>query len=235
MKYFLNLVLVLSFFIVKSQSFVEVIVSDSVLAKPDFYVYRFDVSRATFYSDEVSDTVAFTSPRRYIDYAAVSQASAEKSMDSIKKVLAARGFKFGDDFVDTLTVGSEREPSSSIISSSPDSLRIAYQILKSNKNVKAYIQFGGVTREEAHLKKLFDKIMKTAATRASAIANTSGKKLGELISVVEQPDRGFTSYPPLSGLDGYSVPGWHTTIDLYEMDRGLTPIYKTFTVRYSLK
>lgn len=238
MKYILTALFFFSLISSRSQSFIEVKITDSILVKPDSYIYSFDLSSIATFSEEMNDTLRFSSPTRYMEIEVAGKAHRQRSIDSISSLLRSMGFKIVEkELFEELAIGMESEPMSGIITGSPDSLKMVHEVLKANKNIKAWMHSAGVKGEEAYYKQLFEKIMSAAKRKATAIASASGRKLGTVISVTEDNQGiGQTGYPPLSAAVKYMIPGWHTTIgaDEIELNHGLFPISKSFTVRYAM-
>lgn len=220
MKYFLNLVLVLSFFIVKSQSYIEVIVTDSVMVKADYFVYGFYADKNVSLVDDVDPLTSVEKSRR----------KTRSTVDSLKTVLIAKGFRFLPSSIrDSVFIAEYSTKVHKLVTYSVDSLAQAYVIIAAAKNVNAYLFEATSKNQSTALKKLYIKILAFAHQQAEMIAAASGSKPGNVLSITEKP----AEYPSLSTI-GATVAGWHTSVGP-ELVGDWFPLTKTFTVRYSLK
>jgi len=242
---FLSILALLTGATYSQEKYIEVTVSDTVLAEANTYVYKIVMSNFTIerYMDRIVDT------GNGRDHAAITDRllnAARVHFDSLLSVIRQKGYTVlpmspQDTFY--IDEQGQRPYFRSILTHSLDSLSQLYQLLRNEKNITAYaVQYAD---ESSHQKDLYKKLIATATSKAKIIASYSGRQLGKILFVEEKPVEkggGWTSYPPLSALGDSEISGWHTTIypAVQMLNRtsainNLIPLANTLVVRFAIE
>ena len=227
------------------QKFIEVTVSDTVLAKADLFVYQIMLTPE-------EDFAEFERPsknqRSMEDIRQERQMKGQRSLDSLKSALMAEGYMLVKPSLEESFNIYQREmriPSISIMTRSVDSLTTLCHQLQHQKGLVGILQVAIASHDSSYQDKLFKKILDKARKKAQSIADFSNLHIQGVLAVTENKTEGrevggWTSYPPLSDLAESIVPGWHTTVnstlkniviaDLSSI--GWYPLAGSFTVRF---
>ena len=222
-----------------AQSFIEVTVQDTVMAKADYFLYTFLLNGYS-YTNVTTDTVSKEDINGQIR---TGTQQLEKEFTSIIQELKQSKFTlYSPTLIDSLTIsefGGGGMRSGTILIYNPDSLMLANKILRKYKNLLAYVE-SKKTITQSDEKRLYKKTLATARRQADNIAALSGRKIKQMESVIEKERvRGQTPYQPLSSLEGSDIPGWHSSIGTPAFASSSTEIYypigSVFTIRFSLQ
>jgi hypothetical protein len=233
---------------IAQQKFIEVTVSDTVMAKANLFVYQIVITP----EDDVSE---FASARKtHISTEEITQQrmlKATQRLDSIKSVFISQGFLSYRTLGDSFTISRHDIPlfTARFITHTIDSLAIMYRQIKGLKNVMGILELAASTQDSTYQNRLFSKVLAKGRAKAEKIAAFSDQHIRGISSVTENKadetgPGGWTSYPPLSALSDYStsvIPGWHTTI--YPRDNIVAdpasitsyPMTASFTIRFSVE
>ncbi|HTR31800.1 MAG TPA: hypothetical protein VMH27_21150 [Puia sp.] len=199
------------------QKYVEVTVSDTVLVKPDLFVYGLEMTA----SDDATDyTMTRKSHQPVLDLYRQRILQEKSRFDSLKSALKAAGFAvYRSSLGDSVNVLQSDVPvfMARVITRSVDSLGMLSQKLRNVKGLRGYLQAVVATRDSAFQDALFRKMLRQARTKAESIAAFTDLHIRGVLAVTEDKNGegetgGWTSYPPLSALAESVIPGWHTTI-----------------------
>lgn len=226
--------------------FIEVTVSDTVLAEATTYIYKVVMSNYAIerLMDRIVDTGSGT------DHAAMADRllnSARNHFDSLLSVIRQKGYTVlpmspQDTFY--IDEQGQRPYFRSILTHSLDSLSQLYQLFRDEKNITAVaVQYAD---ELLYQKALYKKLIAVATSKAKIIASYCGRQLGKILSVQEKPierSTGWTSYPPLSALGESNIPGWHTGTIFPTVQKlnktpainNLIPLMNTLVVRFAIE
>jgi len=219
------------------EKFIEVTVSDTVLAETSSFVYK--VAMTSYAFDRMPDTGSGKDYEMMVDHLLNI---ARVHFDSLLAVIRQKGYavlplSLQDSF--SINEHGMKLYSRSIFTHSLDSISRLYQLLRDEKNITAFaVQYAD---ESLYQKVLYKKLIAAATLKAKIIASYSGRQLGKILSVEEKPiekSTGWTSYPPLSGLDNSVIPGWHTTIyppELTSTVNNFIPVANTLTIRFAIE
>jgi hypothetical protein len=139
----------------------------------------------------------------------------QRLLDSTKNLLAKKGFYILPvNIYYAYSTAYESVPISiDVLTSSTDSLQLVYNII--NNNVKLYGKISSISssNEGEYDSKLLKKLVNKATGKATEIAALSGMKIGNIISLREDPSAkesgGWVAYPPRSAVSTSMEPGWH--------------------------
>ncbi|MES2847842.1 MAG: hypothetical protein V4685_02215 [Bacteroidota bacterium] len=220
MKRLLSIVLLLSGLQgFAQQKFIEVTVSDTVLIKPDCFMYRISLSR----SDNALDTMAYTNPDTYKLLLLAKAVAQRTKLDSLKKQLKQKNFRcvpasikeayqFNTDYM----YGGFNYYFVDVITNTTDSIKLLYNIVSENRDLSGAFIESFTLNKAPYEKRLYQKLLASAQTKAETLALLSKRKVGAVISITEGKEKesqGWTIYPPLSAIADSAAPGWHTTIN----------------------
>jgi hypothetical protein len=215
MKFFSSLILLLfvSVNIFSQQKFIEVTVDDTVLVKPDLFVYNIIIENSGNYEREV-----MRDAKTYEKQRAIIQHTLSKLYDSLKTVFTNAGFYVLPRSLRSSVISSEDDANYTInlVTTTTDSVKMIYDMIRNTEFTEGFLWLSKAKDETTYLNLLYKKIIEKAKEKATTIAALSGQKLGSVYSVSETNDMaqtsGWTAYPPLSQLSASVIPGWHTTI-----------------------
>jgi len=239
---FLLLALSITIHISAQEKFIEVTVSDTVLAEAQTFVYKLSVTK-----DEISSyyPARNSNPVQLMEQ---QNKRAKRSLDSLIQTLKQKRFNIlplsaRDTF--EMTPLSDRTFSRRILVHTLDSLAQLYQLIKNDARIIATLDVTIAGDESSFQKTLWQKLISKATEKAKNIAAFTNHRITGVLSVTDTPEDkttgGWTSYPPLSRY--FSVPGWHTTIGPAETDvlvsnapiSTLYPIKATCVVRFAIE
>lgn len=225
------------------QKFIEVTVSDTVLAKADLFVYKILLTP----DDDFSEFGGYSKNHHSMeDVIQQRQLKTGRMFDSLQSALKAEGFAlFKSSLEDSVNIYQRDMPFFliRIITRSVDSLGILYRQLRHQKGLTGFLELAIAAHDSSYQKKLFKKILEKAWRKAESIATYSDQNVRGVLTVTEKKKEegvtdGWTSYPPLSALTDV-IPGWHTTLktpsSIVLADpsaMGWYPLAGTFTVRF---
>lgn len=200
------------------EKFIEVTVTDTAMVKPDQFIYQLMVIPDESFE---TDTLRYADPGAYRQNLASLKNKRAQQMDSLKQELKKMGFNiFPPSLAEQVnyTAAADLYPSGlTVLTGNTDSLKLLVSIVKKNKSLGGMVTSVFARDEISWFKKLDKKLMQQAERKAGELAQLSGKKLGKVISVIQNKETkekstGWTIYPPLSSLYSDAVPGWHTEI-----------------------
>jgi hypothetical protein len=227
------------------EKFIEVTVSDTVLAEAKTFVYRLEMPTRDIYNDEVHAK----DPSAYRQVIAQREKKRQQSFDSLLLSIKQKGFTVLPlTAQDTFMVISLEMPTFSrrILVHTVDSLSQIYQLIRNDSRITASVSTSVAPDESDYQKALSKKLISEATEKAENIAALTHHHLGGVISVTskpEEPGGGWTSYPPLSALGDAMTPGWQTTLKSSQLEvlaatlsvNTLYPIKATFIVRFAVE
>jgi hypothetical protein len=226
------------------QKYIEVTVSDTVLVKPDLFIYKIILTP----DDDPQEFVAARRGHQPMEDVYEQRLSKGKNrFDSLKSALRAGGYAvYRSSLGDSVNI---IQPEMSlffarVITHSIDSLEILSRRLRDMKGLRGYLEESVATQDSSFQEELFRKILRRARAKAESIAAFNDQHVRGVLTVTEGKKEdvsggGWTSYPPLSALTEDLTPGWHTTIsgpskivvgNLSAI--GWYPLSGTFTVRF---
>jgi len=234
---FLSILVILTSTAYTQEKFIEVTVSDTVLAETSSFVYK--VAMTSYAFDRMPDTGNGKDYEMMVDHLLNI---ARGHFDSLLAVIRQKGYTvlplpLQDSF--SINEHGMKLYSRTILTHSLDSLARLYQLLRDEKNITAFV--AQYADESLYQKSLYKKLIAAATSKAKIIAMYSGRQLGKILSVEEkaiEKSTGWTSYPPLSGLDNSVIPGWHTTIyptEQVSIFNNLIPLTNTLVVRFAIE
>ena len=212
----LLLLLICCFHASAQQKYIEVSISDTILAKADWYSYRILLNAGS----DASDYTASRKKNSTEDWYDQRQTKTALAFDTLLQKLKANGFRTDKPSLgDSINVYKREYPFliTRVITHSLDSLRLLGSLLKDQKNLVGYLESSAATNDSVFQKRLLKKILDKARAKAETIAVFSDLHVRGVISVSEnraEADKqqgGWTSYPPLSQFADM-IPGWHTNI-----------------------
>ena len=239
---FLLLALTLTIHLSAQEKFIEVTVSDTVLAEAQTFVYKLSVAK--------DDNTPYYSARN-VDPAQLMEQQgkrAKRSLDSLILTLKQKRFNILPlSAQDTFEMAplSDRTFSRRILVHSLDSLLQLYQLIKNGAHITSSLDVAVAGDESAYQKALWEKLIARATEKAKNIAALTNHRITGVLSVTDTPEEkgsgGWTSYPPLSR--AFTIPGWHTTIGPAETDVLVSnvpistfyPIKATCIVRFTVE
>lgn len=232
--------------VIGQQKYIEVTVSDTVMVKPDVFIYR-------IVSAPWDEALSYVTPRKGresggINYALL-QSNGIHRFDSLKTALKAHGFAVLPqalaDSVNFTNESAMRNLSCKVITHSVDSLGMLYRMLADHAGLSCMLESAVAADDSVYQKKLFGKTFAKAHAKAEGLAVYSRQQVRDVLSVTESKAEesaiyGWTSYPPLSSLSSDYISGWHTTIRssfqtaiLDTEHLGWYPLILVLTVRFS--
>lgn len=221
------------------QKFIEVTVSDTVLAQAQTFVYKLTaIDDFMPYDTSVSADQAIEQRK----------SNSKRTLDSLIFILQQKGFNIQplstqDTFMLVSSAGITF--SRRILIHSVDSLSQLYQLIKNNTRLMASVEVAVARDESVYQKALWKKLLAVAAEKAKTLAVSTNHRITGVISITDKPEYmtvgGWTSYPPLSR--DFVIPGWHTTIGASELEvlnstfpiNTLYPIRGTCVVRFAME
>jgi hypothetical protein len=226
------------------EKFIEVTVSDTVLAEAQTFVYKLSVAKDDnpFYY-----TARNTNPAQLMEQ---QSKHAKRSLDSLILTLKQRKFNILPlSAQDTFEMAplSYRAFSRRILVHTLDSLVQLFQLIKNDTRITSTVDVAIASDESTYQKALWEKLIAKATEKAKNIAAFTNHRITGVLSVTDTPEEknagGWTSYPPLSALGDANVPGWHTTLKPTQLEvlastlpvNTLYPIKATFIVRFALE
>lgn len=183
----------------QQQNFVELTIADSLHIEADEIIYRIKAERdwetvdSTYIDSSVNQPVAHTQkPDALLQ---VRQIITEMGIDTVVNsdvIIVSNARYRRDAFITMKFISAEK-------------FRKFVKRIAPLENILGVITRVASAREPEETKRLFQRIVQKAKQQAAALAQISGKKLGNIVSIQEEEiAAGWTSYPPLSG-----IPGWH--------------------------
>ena len=214
---FLLLALSITIHVSAQEKFIEVTVSDTVLAEAQTFVYKLSVAK--------EDNPLYYTARNSNPIQSMEQQNkrAKRSLDSLIQILKQKRFNILPlSAQDTFEIASllDRRFSRRILVHTLDSLAQLYQLIKNDARITATLDVTIAGDESAFQKTLWQKLISKATEKAKNIAAFTNHRITGVLSVTDTHEDkntgGWTSYPPLGRY--FNVPGWHTTIGPAETD-----------------
>ncbi|MDO6431884.1 SIMPL domain-containing protein [Flavitalea sp. BT771] len=224
------------------EKFIEVSVSDTVLAEAQTFVLKLSVAK--------DDNTLYYSARNANPTQLMEQQNkhAKRSLDSLILTLKQKRFSIlplsAQDTFEMASL-SDRTFSRRILIHTLDSLAQLYQLIKNDGRITSSVEVAVAGDESACQKALWEKLIAKATEKATHIAAFTNHRITGVLSVTDTPEEkssgGWTSYPPLSRY--YALPGWHTSIGPAETDvlvsnvpiSSFYPIKAACRVRFSVE
>lgn len=187
------------------EKYIEVTVSDTVWVKPNQFVYTISVNPAAL--EDTQDTTA----GNFLFYHKKQLESGKRQkqiLDSVKLALVKEGFFILPVSIRYVysTNNSDFLNSVDVLTSSNDSVKTLFNLVHSNPALTGDIGAVFSTKEDDYNALLLKKIISKAKNKAAELAKLSAIKVGNIISVKEDPtdytNGRWTAYPPLSALSG---------------------------------
>ena len=202
---------------IAQQKFIEVTVSDTVVARADVFVYKI-----TLIPDEDYSSLG-GSPKYQEQVEAVAQRRKVKlrhTFDSLRSALKAQGFVLYKSSLEESVNIYQRDVSVlslRVLTHSVDSLEMLSRQLQRQEGLTGYLEVAMAAHDSVFQKRLFKKNLEKAWAKAESIANYSNQHVRGVLTVTENKDEGgatggWTAYPPLSYMAESVIPGWHTSI-----------------------
>jgi outer membrane protein OmpA-like peptidoglycan-associated protein len=200
------------------EKFIEVTVTDTAMVKPDQFIYQLMLIPDENFE---TDTLRYADPVAFRKNSASLKNKRSQQMDSLKQELRKMGFNiFPPNLAEQFNYSAASDFYSAgltVLTGTTDSLKLLVSMIKKNKSFAGVVTSVFARDETSWFKGLHKKIMQQAERNAGDLALLSGRKLGKIISVIQNKETkekssGWAIYPPLSSLYSDTVPGWHTEI-----------------------
>jgi len=231
---------------IAQQKFIEVTVSDTVVARADVFVYKVSLIPG----EDYSSPGGYPKDQRQAE--AMDQRRKVKlrhTFDSLRSALKGQGFVLYKPSLEESVNIYQREVSMlsvRVLTHSVDSLEILSRQLQRQEGLTGFLEVAVAAHDSVFQKRLFKKNLEKAWAKAESIANYSNQHVRGVLTVTENKDEGgasggWTSYPPLSYMAESVIPGWHTSIkapvnivppDPEPSSLDWYPIAGTFTIRF---
>jgi hypothetical protein len=177
-------------------NFVEVSVSDTIIATADQFLFQL-MATPDFTMTETTDVAPARSRADYMRTEKEMRQKQREMLDAVEQRLKAKGFN-------ALPVGIPDMMASRGFGNyflnyhlpSIEALRRFQEALKDEKAVNAMLQSATTKAEEGNQKRLYSKLVERAKAKAEYLALLSGKKITGILSVSENipPEMGGWSY-----------------------------------------
>jgi hypothetical protein len=230
--------------LIAQEKFIEVTVSDTVLAPADILIYTVSTTDYEFDGPLMRDTIA--------NGGIASWRSLKENryhFDSVISVIRSKGYTLlplsAPDSFDIEERVGQRLRSRRVLTSSVGELSRLYQTIQKMSGINASVDML-ISDDFTYQKTLFKKLISDATGRAATVATLSDRKLGKILSVVENRKEasvgGWTIYPPLSAMGDAAIPGWHANfgaeaplLNTNLPINNFVPIANTLTVRFAIE
>lgn len=220
---------VLGFKAMAQEQYVEVLVSDTVLAEPQRWVVYLNIQR------NYSETV-------YVDtMPTMQQPKIEEKKGSSVDDLKALVKKYNGEVMTTIAnkpgsrYYSENEGSLTATFSSRQSLESVLKAVETIEDVSAQIISSELSDVSAPQNLLYTKLMKAAKLKATSLAQLSGKNLGAVLSVSEVTEtessslkQFFQTIVQFESKSDLARMWWNSNPDKFKLEKSLK-------VRFALK
>jgi hypothetical protein len=215
-KWLLLLFIGLSGRVFSQQKFIEVRVTDTVLARAEIFVYRIVATPSELMSDLAArqDTDYNNYGKRLEDMRRSQKRSFDSLLVSVRRQFDLLPPRLIDTFL--VSVHSLEAFAARVLLHSVDSLARLCYMVRAAGHLIGTVEMAVAADEGPYRDALYRKLLDDAARKAGKIAGYNHQRLGTVVSVTEEkqtePASGWTSYVPLSALGDEGVTGWQTTL-----------------------